>query len=99
LTPTAPGFGNDCARNHHAFSFEVGRGETLGEVSLFAGVTSQTLGSGPSGVPDFDDTQAAASRTYTAVCVRDTRVVKISRGAFLHIVRQYPTVMIRFTQV
>jgi CRP-like cAMP-binding protein len=62
---------------------EYGRGDTLGETVMLAG-------------EDRDDMPI---RKATAVCVRDTRIVKLSHGAFAHVVGKYPMIMMRFAKL
>lgn len=88
------------------FFFEVGRGETLGEASiLLGGSSSASVGSksptqGSSSRPSrMFVPPSTSNRSYTAVCVRDTRVVRISRGAFSYIIRKYSSVLMKFAQM
>ena len=91
---------------HEATSFEIGRGEVLGESAVLTGFDLSKLGETEDEGSASDeeprhrkDSLAVSRRHFSAVCVRDTRLVQLSRGAFLHIVKHYPMVMMRFTQV
>eukprot|EP01006_Ploeotia_vitrea_P047981 TRINITY_DN67184_c15_g12_i1.p1 TRINITY_DN67184_c15_g12~~TRINITY_DN67184_c15_g12_i1.p1 ORF type:complete len:1393 (+),score=677.77 TRINITY_DN67184_c15_g12_i1:35-4213(+) len=70
-----------------------------GRVRMFSGPSVIEVGRGePVGELGFiaDHGSTIPRRTFTAVCVRDTRVVRMSYGCFSYILNQYPMVMMRF---
>lgn len=85
---------------------DVGRGESIGELSLLSSSRKRC-------VPDSAASSAPVSRRsrvlrpsfpglcsfFTAVCVRDCELVRISRPAWETIVRRHPSVLERFVQV
>lgn len=83
--PVRYGDYNPVRSNRLNTRFEVARGECVGEVAFLNG--------------EEEESGSSFRHSSTAICIRDTELVKISRASYTVMQSKYPAVVIKFSQV
>lgn len=74
--------------------FELARGELVGEVSFLNGLDEESTTS-----PESITSSHATAHASSALCTKDTELIKMSRACFERLVRAHPRVSLKIAQI